>query len=69
MGQNISWWVLKGVRPQAYMRIISTHKQFIKVKQSHTQTTHHTRLIICNQSSITRTMIEQVLNDDHAMVK
>jgi hypothetical protein len=48
------------------VRIISTHTQPIKVKQS--QLTTQGQSFAANIES-PETMIEQVLNDDHAMVK
>jgi hypothetical protein len=52
--QNIYWWV----RPQAYLRIISTHKQL----------TTHGQSLAANLASL-EAMVEPVLNDDHARVK
>jgi hypothetical protein len=54
------------VRPQAYLGIVTTHKQHIKVTQS--QLTTQGQSFAVNLAS-PETMIEQVLNDDHAMVK
>jgi hypothetical protein len=48
------------------VRIISTHKQHIKVKQS--QLTTQGQSFAANIAS-PETKSEQVLNDDHAMVK
>jgi hypothetical protein len=57
------------VRPQASLRIIPTHEQLINVKQAtQSQLTKHGQSFAANLAS-PKTMIEQVLNDDHAMVK
>jgi hypothetical protein len=69
MGQDINWWVLNrlGHRPTwgSYLHSSNSSKSN-KVTQS--QLTTQGQSFAANLAS-PETMIEQVLNDDHAMVK
>jgi hypothetical protein len=61
--------VERGIRPQAYLGITTTHKQHITVnKVSESQLTTQGQSFAANLAS-PETMIEPVLNDDHAMIK
>jgi hypothetical protein len=62
--EGVEW-----VRPQAYLGFISRHKQLIKVNQdTHSQLTKQGQ-IFAAILALPETMIEPVLNGDHAVVK